>query len=78
VCRTGVLIYRVTSNASGAGPIRVKPASADDPTRVDRCAPLYAAPFKVGQVMRAGQVRIKVTARTGSGFKVTITSTLDL
>jgi hypothetical protein len=75
-CRTGVLIYRVTSNASGTGPIRVKAAMADDQSRVDRCAPLYAAPFHVGRTWRAGHVRIKLTARTGSNYNVTITWTL--
>jgi M6 family metalloprotease-like protein len=71
-CRIGVLIYRITSNATGQGPIRVKPAASDDPTSVDACAPLYAAPFKVGEVMHAGSVSIKVTGRTGSNFTVRI------
>jgi M6 family metalloprotease-like protein len=71
-CRTGVLIYRVTSKATGEGPIRVKPVAADDPSQIDACSPLYAAPFKVGQVMHAGSVSIKVMAHSGSDFRVRI------
>jgi M6 family metalloprotease-like protein len=73
-CRSGVLIYRVTSNATGEGPIRVRPAAADNPSNVDACAPLYAAPFRVGQVMQSGRVRIKVTGHPSvSTFTVRVT-----
>jgi M6 family metalloprotease-like protein len=73
-CRVGVLIYRVSANATGDGPIRVRPAAADNTSNIEACAPLYAAPFHVGQVLQTGRVRIKVTGHpSATTFTVRIT-----
>jgi M6 family metalloprotease-like protein len=80
LCDRGVLIYSVDATArNGDGPIRLRAAqSGSDSTMLDRCGPLYDAPFDLG----AGETSrfsdstvpliVDITGRTGNDYRLRI------
>ncbi len=83
LCKEGVLVYSVDSTVrSGYGPVRVHAAKADTSLdSVNRCGPLYNAPFSTGsgnvahfENASAG-VSVKVLGSGASGYRVRVTRT---
>jgi M6 family metalloprotease-like protein len=86
LCDTGVLVYSVDSTVrSGYGPVRVRTAQRDtNSTLVERCGPLYNAPFDKaeGEVARFADdnagFSVRVLSSGTSGYRVQVTrSTLS-
>ena len=83
LCDTGVLVYSVSSTIkSGYGPVRVRAAQRDtSATLIDRCGPLYNAPFDKAegevatfQDANAG-FSLRVLSSGTSGYRVQVTRT---
>jgi M6 family metalloprotease-like protein len=83
LCDTGVLVYSVDSTTrSGYGPVRVRAAQRDtSSTLIDRCGPLYNAPFDKAQGEVAtfedanAGLSIRVLSSGTSGYRVQVTRT---
>jgi M6 family metalloprotease-like protein len=79
LCDHGVLLYTVDAKtATGAGPIRVIGAnSGSDPTQLEKCGPLYDAPFDVGPGERTtfenATLKLEVLATDGASYRVRLT-----
>lgn len=82
LCDKGVLVYTVNaSEATGAGPIVVKPArNGNDQNKIDKCGPLYNAtlnldPGGVSTMEDANlQLKIEVLSAAGNGYRVRVTN----
>ena len=83
LCETGVLVYSVDSVVRGGyGPIRVRPAQRDTSSElVDRCGPLYNAPFDKakGEVATfqdpTAGFSVRVLSSGPDGYRVNVTRT---
>jgi M6 family metalloprotease-like protein len=81
LCDTGVLVYSVDSTVrSGHGPVRVRSAQQDTSSPlIDRCGPLYNAPFDKAQGEVAtfedasAGVSVRVLSSDASGYRVQVT-----
>jgi M6 family metalloprotease-like protein len=81
LCDTGVLVYSVDSTVrSGYGPIRVRSAQRDtSSTLVERCGPLYNAPFDKAQGEVAtfedasAGLSVRVLSSEANGYRVQVT-----
>jgi M6 family metalloprotease-like protein len=86
LCETGVIVYSVDSTIrSGHGPIRVHAAQGDSSSPlIDRCGPLYNAPFDKAQGEVAtfedasAGLSVRVLSSDATGYRVQVTrSTLN-
>jgi hypothetical protein len=61
LCDSGLLVYSVdASTATGNGPVFVFPAgSGADPNTMNRCGPIYDAPFDLGMRYVEGNITIE-------------------
>ena len=83
LCDTGVLVYSVDATIrTGYGPVRVRPAQRDtSSTLVNRCGPLYNAPFDKaeGEVATFEDANagfsLRVLSSGTSGYRVQVTRT---
>jgi hypothetical protein len=86
LCESGVLIYSVAATVrSGFGPVRVRAAQRDvSPALVNRCGPLYNAPFDSakGEVALfrndAAGLRVRVLSSGKSGYRVHVVRSSDV
>jgi M6 family metalloprotease-like protein len=86
LCETGVIVYSVDSTIrSGHGPVRVRSAQQDTSSPlIDRCGPLYNAPFDKapGEVATFEDASVGLSVRVlssdANGYRVQVTrSTLN-
>jgi M6 family metalloprotease-like protein/uncharacterized repeat protein (TIGR01451 family) len=79
ICDSGVLVYTVDATVwSGSGPIRIKAApNAPNTTLVNRCGPLYNAPFDVGPgevaTLRDGNLTVEVLFTSAEQYRIRVT-----